>query len=65
MSDSNEWISLQDAAALLGVERPALYYYIKRFKLEKKKHDLNKKVFLKRSDVEEIKSKREYAQSLG
>jgi hypothetical protein len=60
-----EYISLQDAAFQLGVERPAMYYYIKRFKIEKKKFDLNKQVYLKRSDFDMIKEKREFAQSLG
>jgi hypothetical protein len=58
---NQEWISLQDAASQLGVERPAMYYYIRALKLEKKKFELDKNVYLKFSDFERIKKLREEA----
>ena len=62
MSDQEErYISLQDAATQLGVERPAMYYYIRTLKLEKKKFALDKQVYLKFSDFERIKKLREEA----
>jgi len=60
MPDQEErYISLQDAATQLGVERPAMYYYIRTLKLEKKKFELDKQVYLKVSDFERIKKLRD------
>lgn len=62
MTDENvKWISLQDAAERLKVERPAMYYYIKALKLEKKKFPLDRNVYLKESDVERIETLRREA----
>lgn len=49
------YISMEDAAEQLGVTRTALYYYIRTLKLEKKKFQLDKRVYLKVSDFQRIK----------
>jgi hypothetical protein len=66
MSEEEErYISMQDAAALLKVERPALHYYVRRLKLEKKKFELDKKTYIKMSDFERIRTLREEAAKRG
>jgi hypothetical protein len=66
MSEEEErYISMQDAAALLKVERPALHYYVRRLKLEKKKFELDKKTYIKMSDFERIRTLREEAVKRG
>ncbi len=59
--EEEKYISMQDAAALLKVERPALHYYVRRLKLEKKKFDLDKKTYIKMSDFERIRTLRQEA----
>lgn len=56
-----EYISMEDAAERLGVTRTALYYYIRTLKLEKKKFELDKHIYLKVSDFERIKTLKEDA----
>ncbi len=51
-----KYISMQDAAEQLGVTRTALYYYIRTLKLEKKKFELDKHIYLKMSDFERIRT---------
>ena len=55
------YISMEDAAEQLGVTRTALYYYIRTLKLEKKKFQLDKRVYLKFSDFQRIKVLKEAA----
>jgi len=62
MPDQERYISLQEAARRLGVERPALHYYIRALKLEKKKFELDKKTYIKVSDFERIKTLRDQAE---
>lgn len=56
-----KYISMEDAAEQLGVTRTALYYYIRTLKLEKKKFELDKHVYLKVSDFQRIKTLKEEA----
>jgi len=56
-----EYISMEDAAERLKVTRTALYYYIRTLKLEKKKFELDKRVYLKVSDFERIRKLKEEA----
>lgn len=53
------YISMEDAAEQLGVTRTALYYYIRTLKLEKKKFELDRRMYLKVSDFERIKGLKE------
>ena len=55
------YISMEEAAKQLKVTRTALYYYIRILKLEKKKFELDKRVYLKMPDFERIKKLREEA----
>jgi biotin operon repressor len=55
------YISMDAAAEQLGVTRTALYYYIRTLKLEKKKFELDKRVYLKMSDFERIRTLRQEA----
>jgi hypothetical protein len=56
-----KYISMEEAARQLKVTRTALYYYIRTLKLEKKKFELDKRIYLKMSDFERIKKLREEA----
>ena len=56
-----KYISMEDAAEQLGVTRTALYYYIRTLKLEKKKFELDKRVYLKVSDFQRIKTLKDEA----
>lgn len=56
-----EYISMEEAAEQLKVTRTALYYYIRTLKLEKKKFELDKRVYLKVSDFERIRKLKEEA----
>jgi predicted DNA-binding protein YlxM (UPF0122 family) len=60
------YISMEEAAKQLKVTRTALYYYIRTLKLEKKKFELDKRIYLKMTDFERIKKLRvEAAQRAG
>lgn len=59
------YITLDDAAMLLGVKRPTLYYYIKTLKLETKKFQLDRRAYLKQADFEMIKLLKEQAAEKG
>lgn len=61
MADQSELITMEEAAARLGVRRATLYYYIKALDLETKKFPLDKRKYLKVADVERIKALREEA----
>jgi predicted DNA-binding transcriptional regulator AlpA len=56
MEDRADYISMEEAANQLGVKRVTLYYYIRTLELEPKKFPLDKRKYLKVSDVEYIKS---------
>ena len=60
-----EYISMEDAAEQLKVTRTALYYYIRTLKLEKKKFELDKHIYLKVSDFERIKTLKDDAAKRG
>ena len=53
--EEEKYISMEEAAEQLKVTRTALYYYIRTLKLEKKKFELDRRIYLKMSDFERIK----------
>jgi hypothetical protein len=55
------YIPMEEAAKQLNVTRTALYYYIRILKLEKKKFPLDRKMYLKMSDFEIIKTLKDEA----
>lgn len=56
-----EYISMKKAAELLQVKRPSLYYYVKALKLETKRFELDRNIYLAMGDVTKIKELRDNA----
>jgi hypothetical protein len=48
------WISVELVAERLGVQRPSVYYYMKRLKIPKKRFDLDRKTYIPISQYERI-----------
>ncbi len=64
----DQFISLSDAAERLGVSRGTLHYYLERIKdpkIERVTFQLDKKKYIRLSDVERIRRLREEAAERG
>jgi predicted DNA-binding transcriptional regulator AlpA len=62
---SREYISLDEAAEVIGVTKPSLYYYVRILNIEKKKFPLDRKVYIKWEDFEKIKKLKDEAVNRG
>lgn len=54
-NNSEEWVSLGDAETQLGVTRATLHYYMEALKIERKKFQFDRKVYMKSADFERIR----------
>ena len=55
------WISVELVAKRLGVQRPSVYYYIKRLNIPKKRFDLDRKTYISISEYERIQAAKKAA----
>ena len=58
-NDNEEYMTLNEAATLVGIKRASLYHYIEKMELETYHFEHNKHAYLTRGDVERIKQTRE------
>lgn len=54
MSEKDQYITQGEARKQLGVTRSTLYYYMKALKIEGKKFDLDRHVYLHKADFARI-----------
>jgi hypothetical protein len=59
--EEKKYITMKEAARLLDVQRPSLYYYVKVLKLEKHRFELDRETYLEMSDFERIRKLKEEA----
>ncbi len=52
---SEEYVTLDDAAAEVGLKRPSIYYYITELDIKRYRFKFHRHSYIKRSDVERIK----------
>ncbi len=65
MMSEAEYMTLDEVAKGLAVNRATLYYYIKKLSLEKQRFPLDKHVYLLTEDFNRIKSLKEAASRRG
>jgi len=61
----DDYISIEEAAKQLNVTKPSLYYYMRLFKVERKKFPLDKRVYIKREDFQKIRQLKDDAARRG
>lgn len=59
MSGDKEFLTIDEAAAYVGVKRGTLYNYINELGIETHKFRLDRRTYLSRADVERIKEVKE------
>lgn len=59
MSESKEWVSLEDAAKQMGIKRSTIYYYLKDLGMEGRKFGRDRKRYISVADVEKLKDYKE------
>lgn len=64
-SDSEKWVSLGDAETQLGVTRATLHYYMEALKIERKKFQFDRKVYMRAADFERIRKLKSDAEQRG
>ncbi len=57
--EDKEYMTLDEAAAAIGIKRPSVYHYIKKLHLQRHNFAYNRHTYLARADVERIKAVRE------
>lgn len=63
MATEEKVISFKNAAAQLGISRPALHKLLKRYEIDKVNFEMDREVYIKLADFERIKTLREQAQA--
>jgi predicted DNA-binding transcriptional regulator AlpA len=59
---TSRWVSVEDAAIELGVQRSTMYYYIKQLKISaKKRFPLDRRSYMTRTDLGRIKAAKQAA----
>jgi len=61
MTEEQEYITLDDVAAQLGVTKATLHYYIRTLKIKTKKFQLDRRAYMLVSDFEMIKALKDRA----
>jgi hypothetical protein len=59
MMETKEYLTLQEAAALLGIKRGSLYYYLGNMKIERRRFPLNRHSYITQADFQRIKQVKE------
>ena len=59
MFEDKEYMTLEEAAAAIGIKRPSVYHYIKKLHIQRHTFEYNRHTWLARADVERIKAIRE------
>jgi excisionase family DNA binding protein len=54
-----EWVTLEEAAAQMGIKRATIYYYLKDLGIEAQRFGRDRKGYLSRADVEKLKDYKE------
>jgi Helix-turn-helix domain len=55
MSDEEqEYVTLDEAAQIIGTKKGSLYYYLRALAIEPRKFPLNKHAYIRKSDVKRI-----------
>lgn len=57
--EEKDYLTMDEAAAAIGVKRASLYYYINALGIKTHKFKLSRKVYLAKADVERIKEAKE------
>lgn len=57
-----QYLSVENAGKELGVQRSAMYYYIKQLKIETKKFPLDRKAYISIVDLNRIKAAKRAAE---
>lgn len=60
-----QYISFEEAETQLGVTRATLHYYMRALDIERKKFPLDKRAYMRVSDLERIKRLKEASQKSG
>src|SRR5258708_39998402 len=55
MPEDKEYMTLDEAAAAVGLKRPSLYFYIKKLSIQRRTFPNNRHVWISHTDVERIK----------
>ena len=63
MATEEKVISFKNAAAQLGISRPALHKLLKRHNVDKVNFEMDREVYIKQDDFDRIKTLREQAQA--
>lgn len=53
--DSKEYLTLDEAAAAVGIKRASLYYYLDRLGIKRHKFPFNRHMYIAAADVARIK----------
>ena len=56
---ANEYMTLAEAAKVIGITRPTVHHYIKKLNIKTHKYEMNKNSYMAVADVERIKAVRE------
>ena len=62
MSEQSQYVTIEDAALEVGVNRSTMYYYLKRFSIEPERFPLDRRTYILRSDLERIKGAKRAAE---
>jgi hypothetical protein len=54
-----EYLTLDEAAASVGLKRPSLYYYLKKLEIKREHFKNNRHIWISSADVERIRAVRE------
>jgi predicted DNA-binding transcriptional regulator AlpA len=59
MPEDKEFMTLDEAAKVVGLKRPSLYFYIKKLSIQRRYFPNNRHAWIAHADVERIKMARE------
>ena len=59
MPEEKEYMTLDEAAAAVGLKRPSLYFYINKLKIKRERFEYNRHTWIARHDVERIRAAKE------
>jgi hypothetical protein len=59
MTEEKEYVTLQEAAAQLGIKRASLYYYLNKMEIKPRRFKMNRHAYITQTDYQRIKTAKE------